>query len=246
MGWSTFSSFLSGFLIVAGISGTAYGEWPAPVDYVADVRYDGYEVLTPRVLDELQKSDRLFITFAGGPGCSVSNYVASELRDYQRARIPNIPIYIVDERSAVSVQKITKPTGAVPLILVFKGTRLLDGQLGLGGKSTRGFFDAMMMRQGFPESGIGTDTNGSGNFYLRVKWAQTDVASGFFRNSNLSEVDARELDLTGISFTNSVITHSNFLGANLHDAKLDDTVWISTICPDGSNSDEHGYTCVGF
>jgi hypothetical protein len=35
-------------------------------------------------------------------------------------------------------------------------------------------------------------------------------------------------------------------GANFTDANLLGVIWSNTTCPDGSNSDNHGGTCVGY
>jgi uncharacterized protein YjbI with pentapeptide repeats len=62
----------------------------------------------------------------------------------------------------------------------------------------------------------------------------------------LAEVDAQFADFDGVSFETNIITHSNFYGAKIENARFDRVLWVDTVCPDGSNSDEHGYTCVGY
>ncbi len=246
MDWFRFSKWTCLFLI-ASHTDVARAEWPAPRGYEADSRYVGYDLLTPAVLQTLQRDNQIYITFAGTPACGVANMVAADLLAFQKTQIPEIPIFIVDDTSAESVRKVAKPIGSVPLILIFRGKKLIDGQLGLGGWENGGFFDAMMDRQGLPLSGRGRH-EGEGILYWRKNWKNGPPkrVGKFFAIRTLAEVDLSEADLTGAIFTHSVITHSNFRNAVLKDGKFEDTVWINTICPDGSNSDEHQYTCVGF
>jgi hypothetical protein len=49
-------------------------------------------------------------------------------------------------------------------------------------------------------------------------------------------------DLTGADFTNADLTGANFNSATGGDS----AIWSNTTCPDGSNSDANGGTCVGF
>ena len=41
------------------------------------------------------------------------------------------------------------------------------------------------------------------------------------------------------------LTDAKLAGAELKGATVKDVVWSNTICPDGTNSDAHGDTCVG-
>jgi hypothetical protein len=49
-------------------------------------------------------------------------------------------------------------------------------------------------------------------------------------------------DLTGADFTNADLTGANFQFVT----GADSAIWSNTTCPDGSNSDGNGGTCVGF
>jgi len=49
-------------------------------------------------------------------------------------------------------------------------------------------------------------------------------------------------DLTGADFTNADLTGAIFTSATGGDS----AIWSNTTCPDGSNSDSNGGTCVGF
>jgi len=40
------------------------------------------------------------------------------------------------------------------------------------------------------------------------------------------------------------LTNANLAGANLQGANIKDAIWSNTICPDGTNSDANGGTCV--
>jgi uncharacterized protein YjbI with pentapeptide repeats len=55
-------------------------------------------------------------------------------------------------------------------------------------------------------------------------------------------------DLTGSILTGADLSGADLSGANLYDAdltgaELNNVDWYDTTCPDGSNSDENGFTC---
>ena len=52
-------------------------------------------------------------------------------------------------------------------------------------------------------------------------------------------------DLQGCNLTNRNLTSANLSGAALYGADLMGVTWINTTCPDGTNSDSHGGTCIG-
>jgi len=56
----------------------------------------------------------------------------------------------------------------------------------------------------------------------------------------------RGADLRGTRWNNSEFTQCDLTGAQLQGATgLAEAIWFSTICPDGTNSDTNGGTCVG-
>ena len=52
-------------------------------------------------------------------------------------------------------------------------------------------------------------------------------------------------NLTGANLTGANLTRANLTRANLTNAQLSGITWSATICPDGTNSDVVGGTCVG-
>jgi uncharacterized protein YjbI with pentapeptide repeats len=82
-----------------------------------------------------------------------------------------------------------------------------------------------------------------------------NLAGAYLKDRNLSGAN-----LTGATLTRSILTGANLNDANLKDANLTnsnlagalleeanvkDVIWSNTICPDGTNSDANGGTCVG-
>jgi uncharacterized protein YjbI with pentapeptide repeats len=76
-----------------------------------------------------------------------------------------------------------------------------------------------------------------------------DVFDSSFFNSDLTDAN-----LTGTNFNGSSLSQANLTGANLTNAiltaadlslaTLTDVTWSNTTCPDGTNSDDDGGTCV--
>lgn len=52
-------------------------------------------------------------------------------------------------------------------------------------------------------------------------------------------------NLSATNFTNAHFDQASFQGANLSTAVLTGATWTNTICPDNTNSDNNGNTCIG-
>jgi hypothetical protein len=52
-------------------------------------------------------------------------------------------------------------------------------------------------------------------------------------------------DLTDADLTNANLTDARLIGAHLAGATLTGIIWSHTTCPDGTNSNHDGNTCVG-
>jgi hypothetical protein len=72
-----------------------------------------------------------------------------------------------------------------------------------------------------------------------------------FTDSISPEASFADSDLSGASFGGATLTDVDFEGTNLTDAiglygdDLSTVIWGDTTCPDGTNSDNDGGTCVG-
>ena len=68
-----------------------------------------------------------------------------------------------------------------------------------------------------------------------------NLAHAVLVGANLSGADLSYSNSWGVDFTDADLS-----GARLTDASLTGVIWSNTTCPDGSNSDNHANTCVGF
>jgi len=64
-------------------------------------------------------------------------------------------------------------------------------------------------------------------------------------NANLTGAYLANANLTNANLSGANLTEANLFGANMTDAIVDNVTWGSTFCPDGTNSDSDGNTCVG-
>jgi uncharacterized protein YjbI with pentapeptide repeats len=69
--------------------------------------------------------------------------------------------------------------------------------------------------------------------------------SGYLQCATLFRVDLAGANLSGANLTGAVLQEVNLTGANLNKAILTGVHWYTTTCPDGTNSDNDGNTCVG-
>jgi phospholipase C len=65
------------------------------------------------------------------------------------------------------------------------------------------------------------------------------------QNSDLAGAILVGTDLRGSNLQNSNLTNANLTGANLAGANIQKITWSNTTCPDGTNSNADGGTCVG-
>jgi hypothetical protein len=68
---------------------------------------------------------------------------------------------------------------------------------------------------------------------------------GEARGTVLERVNLTGANLRAANFGGVTIRRSNFKGTDLEGADLRDSRWVGTICPDGTNSNQDGHTCVG-
>ena len=69
--------------------------------------------------------------------------------------------------------------------------------------------------------------------------------SAILSGANLTNSDLRDADLSGVDLTDANLTRANLSGATMTGTKLKGVHWSDTTCPDGSNSDADGDTCLG-
>jgi len=84
-----------------------------------------------------------------------------------------------------------------------------------------------------------------GNANLRfAELAGADLSYADLNYANLNGADLRVADLSYTNMNNADLRYADLNGADLNGAWLNDIVWYDTTCPDGTNSDNNGDTCV--
>ena len=93
---------------------------------------------------------------------------------------------------------------------------------------------------------------------------EADLSGAYLTGATLHDADLRYADLSGADLIDAFLYNADLIGANLSNADLtnadlsyadlsdanlsgadhlSDVFWHSTTCPDGTNSDDNGYTC---
>jgi len=72
-----------------------------------------------------------------------------------------------------------------------------------------------------------------------------DLSAANLSRANLTGVDLTGANLSGANLNRANLSGANLSGANLADANVNDVIWSGTICPDGTNSNNDGNTCLG-
>ena len=83
--------------------------------------------------------------------------------------------------------------------------------------------------------------NATGFNLLNFDFTGSILSGANFTNANLTNTFLDSARLDGANFTNANLTCANFLFR----AVTSNAVWNNTTCPDGTNSDNNGGTCVG-
>lgn len=78
------------------------------------------------------------------------------------------------------------------------------------------------------------------------KFIGANLTNANFENTTFQGSDFSNVNLLNANFSNAVIKSDNFTGAtNGSSANFTGVTWISSTCPDGTNSDANGNTCAG-
>jgi uncharacterized protein YjbI with pentapeptide repeats len=90
----------------------------------------------------------------------------------------------------------------------------------------------------------------------RVTWRHGGATGAIFENADLHRADLRWTVFNAAEFTGANLRYARLNGADLsradltgarlgHATGLSSVIWSDTTCPDGTNSDANGGTCLG-
>ena len=71
-----------------------------------------------------------------------------------------------------------------------------------------------------------------------------DLSNANLSNANLHYAYLHYADLSNANLVDADLSSAVLAGATLNGADLAGVYWHDTTCPDGTNSDNNGYTCV--
>ena len=95
-----------------------------------------------------------------------------------------------------------------------------------------------------------TDANLSGSNLNSVAASGANLANANLRGANLNGASLQGANLSRANLSGANLTGANLSGVNLTGAittgaAFNKVIWSNTVCPDGTNSDSHGQTCIG-
>lgn len=83
-------------------------------------------------------------------------------------------------------------------------------------------------------------------FAVGATFNGADLRGADVRDADLAHARFVDADLRGVQLDRTDLTMADLTGADLQRATgLDTVTWSATICPDGTNSDDDGGTCLG-
>ncbi|MCK9361083.1 pentapeptide repeat-containing protein [Patescibacteria group bacterium] len=84
------------------------------------------------------------------------------------------------------------------------------------------------------------------NAYLAgSSFGGSDFSNANFTNAKLNGTGLQNIDMTGATFVNADLSNADLTGSTgLTTSSISGTVWDDSRCPDGSDSDVNGDTCL--
>jgi uncharacterized protein YjbI with pentapeptide repeats len=127
------------------------------------------------------------------------------------------------------------------------------------------FTDAVLANAGFSNTDSSGATFTGGNLTsisftngtaTAANFSSATLTSGYLNYANFTSANFTNTNLTSSDLSFSNFSNANFTGANLTNtyafsatgmgtATVTGVTWSNTTCPDGTNSDSNGNTCVG-
>jgi uncharacterized protein YjbI with pentapeptide repeats len=89
-----------------------------------------------------------------------------------------------------------------------------------------------------------SDINLSYIFMMGADLTGADLSFADLTGADLSFADLTGADLSFADLIGADLSNANLYDADLTGAELNNVYWYDTICPDGTNSDNNGNTCV--
>jgi uncharacterized protein YjbI with pentapeptide repeats len=89
-----------------------------------------------------------------------------------------------------------------------------------------------------------SSSNLSGAFLENAVLKGADLRNGNESNADFTNANLQGVNFFGSNLSQGIFRHADLTGAHLQAANLFGAVWSDTICPDGTNSDADGSTCV--
>jgi phospholipase C len=90
-----------------------------------------------------------------------------------------------------------------------------------------------------------TKANLDGAFLVDGVFEGATFRNADLNGANLSGANLQGANLTGANLMNANFRHANLTGAHLSGANVKGAIWSDTTCPDGSNTDDNGGSCLG-
>ena len=98
-----------------------------------------------------------------------------------------------------------------------------------------------------PDCDTGTDMrnwNLKGKYLWGRDFSCHDLSGSNMSYTNLGYADLSKSYLIMVNLTSADLTRANLTDTDLTGADLTDVIWSDTTCPDGTNSDHNGGTCI--
>jgi hypothetical protein len=135
-----------------------------------------------------------------------------------------------------------------PFANLFKGKDFSGAQL-YGSEFSGSDLTGVIFRGGYLNSDGFNNTNLTSADFSNIRNVAGDILAPVkfveFENANLTNANFSNSQFARSNFSGANLTNANFSQATLQDDTFNGATWSNTTCPDGTNSNNDGNTCVG-
>lgn len=196
--------------------------------------------------------DKTYIIVVQSSACPASNSLTKSI-----ASMADLSVEVV----FVGIEHVTaQPVFSTPWMWLYDGGRVVDASNGAAlepnpkwREVNHGHVRHLLSRNGMggierpdlytPHPSIeaerGVQYGSAQNLDLR----HLDMDGYDFEGANLSGTVFDGSSFVHASFNKTIAFNASFVGADFSGTALDDVYWSNVVCPDGSLSDTHGFTC---
>lgn len=242
----------TGMVIHTGLGPTKASQAKNMVDYESDF----LDTITKKKFQHLLKGKKGFVVFIHAQGCGSSDQAASSAALFN---LPKNQVFF-DKEGKVTGEYVIKiiKTLLYPIFIYFESGEPKDFYLAVNNSPIKMSLSDFFVRNQIIEGErsqvrpkrakkIDLETWKRRVSFLKhwpsANFESQDLSGIRLSRGSLTGANMRNTNLEGADFRNAILTRVDFTGANLSKVNFEGAYFRNTICPDGTQSEDHKNKC---